>query len=126
MMGLRVKPSALKEIVKEIDADGSGAIDYKELASFMKKFAEMQPGIGINDFAVSQTRPVSALRRGSHKLLYFYEDDRQELYNLQVDPGETRDLSGTFPEKAATLKKDLHQYLKQVGARMPKQVIVRP
>ena len=24
MMGLRVKPSALKEIVKEIDADGSG------------------------------------------------------------------------------------------------------
>ena len=91
-----------------------------------RKFAEMQPGIGINDFAVSQTRPVSALRRGSHKLLYFYEDDRQELYNLQVDPGETRDLSGTFPEKAATLKKDLHQYLKQVGARMPKQVIVRP
>ena len=26
MMGLRVKPSALKEIVKEIDADGSGYV----------------------------------------------------------------------------------------------------
>ena len=26
MMGLRVKPSALKEIVKEIDADGSGQV----------------------------------------------------------------------------------------------------
>ena len=25
-MGLRVKPSALKEIVKEIDADGSGQV----------------------------------------------------------------------------------------------------
>ncbi len=88
-----------------------------------RKFASMQPKIGINDFAVSQTRPVSALRRGNYKLLHFYEDERLELYDLQADRGETRDLSVVFPEKAAVLNRDLQRILKQVGARMPKRVI---
>ena len=35
MMGLRVKPSALKEIVKEIDADGSGQVSGFNNIKFM-------------------------------------------------------------------------------------------
>lgn len=33
MMGLRVKPSALKEIVEEIDEDGSGYLEFEEFCS---------------------------------------------------------------------------------------------
>jgi Ca2+-binding EF-hand superfamily protein len=38
MMGLRVKPSALKEIVKEIDADGSGYLEFEEFCQLSAKF----------------------------------------------------------------------------------------
>ena len=79
----------------------------------------------MNDFAVSQTHPVSALRSGHDKLLYFHEDRRVELYDLHSDPGETRDLSGASPEKAAALNNNLQAILKAVGARMPRRVIVR-
>ncbi|MBJ06503.1 MAG: arylsulfatase [Verrucomicrobiaceae bacterium] len=90
-----------------------------------RKFAAARPEIGMNDFAVSQTHPVSALRSGHDKLLYFHEDRRVELYDLHSDPGETRDLSGASPEKAAALNNNLQAILKAVGARMPRRVIVR-
>ena len=33
MMGLRVKPSALKEIIEEVDEDGSGYLEFEEFCS---------------------------------------------------------------------------------------------
>lgn len=36
-------------------------------------YAKALPEIGVSDFAVSQTRPQSALRRGRWKLLHFYD-----------------------------------------------------
>ena len=45
MMGLRVKPSALKEIVKEIDADGSGQVTSMhdiEISDFQYRFVRYQ------------------------------------------------------------------------------------
>jgi uncharacterized sulfatase len=81
--------------------------------------------IGLNDFKVSQTRPVSALRVGNYKLLHFHEDDRVELYNLEADRSESLDLAKTASKSAAKLKQELQRYLKEVKARMPVGVIVR-
>ena len=85
----------------------------------------LAPKIGMNDFAVTQTRPVSAMRWGKYKLLHFLEDDRSELYNLEADRGETIDLAKRAPAEAAKLKKELQAYLKEVGARMPEGMISR-
>lgn len=86
-----------------------------------KGFQDSLPDIGINDFAVSQTRPVSAIRRGSQKLLHFHEDDRVELYDLSSDPGEQQDLAVSQPEAAASLKRLLTDRLRQLDARYPAQ-----
>ena len=82
-------------------------------------FAEALKEIGIDDFAVSQTRPHSAIRRDTYKFLYFYEDKHVELYNLKKDPGEQNDLSQSQPQTAVLLNEALQQRLKMVRARFP-------
>ncbi len=63
--------------------------------------------------------PASAIRSGSWKLIYFYEDGRSELYNLANDLSEQTNLAQAEPEKAAALKKMLQMWLTEVGARLP-------
>ncbi len=75
--------------------------------------------IGVDDFAVSQTRPHSAIRVGGHKLIHFYEDGRDELYDLVADPAEARNVAVQLPEVRTELRARLEAYLKSVGARLP-------
>ena len=82
-------------------------------------YKDAQNKIGINDFAVSKTTPQSALRRGRYKLLYFYETEGAELYDLVADPGEQHDLSGMTPDVAKELKNVLLQQLQAAKARFP-------
>ncbi|TWT56767.1 Arylsulfatase [Thalassoglobus neptunius] len=67
--------------------------------------------IGVNDFAVSQTRPQSAIRSGKYKLLYFDENDRSELYDLSTDISEQNDLSASQPMRTMMLRNRLMEYL---------------
>lgn len=76
--------------------------------------------IGIDDFAVSQIRPQSAVRRGDYKLLRFYEEERGELYRLRDDVGEQRELSDQVPAVARDWEQSLARYLDSVRARRPK------
>lgn len=82
-------------------------------------FADALAEIGINDFAVSRTYPQSAIRSGDFKLVHFYEDDRDELYDLTVDPSEQHDLSLEQSERTAELRRQLDHYLSRVNARLP-------
>jgi len=66
------------------------------------------------------TKPCSSIRSNDgYKLLYFYEDERLELYDLNKDPSEKNDLSKVEPDRASDLKKRLLKRLDDVGARMP-------
>lgn len=73
--------------------------------------------------AFVDTKPQSSIRVGHYKLIYFYEDERMELYDLSKDPGETRDLSTTMPDEAVQMKRMLFNELKKVKARIPKEKI---
>lgn len=86
-----------------------------------KGYEKCPEKIGVEDGYVSQTRPQSAWREGSHKLLYFHEDGRCELYDLSKDPSEQHDLSAEMPEKTSTMKRALLGYLRDVKARMPQR-----
>lgn len=64
--------------------------------------------------------PHSAILSGHMKLMHFYETGENHLYDLKADLGETKNLAAAKPELAATLSKQLADYLKEVGAKMPK------
>jgi arylsulfatase A-like enzyme len=63
--------------------------------------------------------PSGAIRKGSLKLIEWFEDGRAELYDLASDPGESRDLARERPADAAALRADLSRWRDGVGARMP-------
>lgn len=67
----------------------------------------------------STTSPVSALRAGNWKLLHYYEDGRDELYDLGGDPGERNDLAQGRPVEKARLRSLLDAWLKSVDAQLP-------
>lgn len=67
-----------------------------------------------------RTTPVSVIRRGSWKLLYFYEDRRFELFDLANDLGENHDLSGEQPELTLELARELSEWLTTTHAALPR------
>ncbi|WP_117883626.1 sulfatase [Aureibaculum luteum] len=67
------------------------------------------PGIGAS----------SAVRLGDWKLIYFYENQKLELYNIIKDIGELNNLVEINPEKAKALAIILTDYLKEVKAQIP-------
>jgi len=67
-----------------------------------------------------RTSPVSVIRSGHWKLMQFYEDDRLELYDLQNDVGEARNLADVNPEKRRELHEKLVAWLDEHQAPMPR------
>lgn len=63
--------------------------------------------------------PASAVRKGKWKLIHFLVDDRKELYNLETDIGETKDLSAQNPEKRLELSTLLDEWRQNVDAEFP-------
>jgi arylsulfatase A-like enzyme len=66
-----------------------------------------------------RTTPASAMRMGRHKLLYFFEDRRWELYDLEADPSESVDLSIALPEEVSRLRGVLEAWWQDTGAFIP-------
>ncbi len=64
--------------------------------------------------------PGGAIRDGNYKLLEYFENDTVQLFDLSADPGETRDLAHADPERADTLRAQLHEWRRQVSAAMPR------
>ena len=63
--------------------------------------------------------PSGAVRAGRWKLIEFFEDSRLELYDLQQDPGERRNLVQREPHRATQLHAMLRRWRAGVGAVMP-------
>lgn len=65
------------------------------------------------------SRPGSAIRAADWKLIHYYEDGRQELYNLRDDLGESINLADRLPERAVAMKTQLDSMLNGQGAKIP-------
>jgi arylsulfatase A len=64
--------------------------------------------------------PMSAVRIGNLKLMHFYETGEDQLFDLQNDLGEERDLAKEQPGKVRSMRRALRDYLKHVKAPMPR------
>ena len=70
-----------------------------------------------------QARPQSVIRRGDWKLIYKYEDQSYEFYNLALDLSESNDLldtPGGCNTTAAELSVELRDWLASIDADLPR------
>lgn len=51
--------------------------------------------------------PSAVIRKGDYKLIRYYEDGQEELYNLEKDIGEQENVIDKYPQIAAALSKTL-------------------
>lgn len=63
--------------------------------------------------------PCAAIRKDNFKLLEYFEDSHLELYDLDKDIGETKNLEMEMPELAEQLLAELKRWQKSVNAKMP-------
>ncbi len=63
--------------------------------------------------------PSSIVISGDWKLIHYYEDGHNELYNIVKDIGENSNVATNCPDKVRELKADLDCWLESVDARMP-------
>ena len=63
--------------------------------------------------------PSSAIQRDGWKLIYFYETEKYELYNIANDISEKEELSAKYPEKAKELYAELKTILTNADADIP-------
>ncbi len=63
--------------------------------------------------------PSSIIRSSDWKLIHYWEDGHNELYNLADDIGEQHDLSATETNRATGLWSQLQLWLKSTGAKIP-------
>jgi arylsulfatase A-like enzyme len=69
--------------------------------------------------------PAVSVRRGNLKLIRRFEPhprypETLELYNLEEDPGETRNLAAQLPAKVSELQRLIDGFVKETGALYPK------
>ena len=65
--------------------------------------------------------PYSIVRSGRWKLIYWWEDGRMELFDLENDLAEVRDVvrKERQQDRVAALRRRLMAHLRSVGARLP-------
>lgn len=66
-----------------------------------------------------RSRPCGAIRDGRYKLIEWFEDGNLELFDLQEDIGETKNLADEMPEKTEALHTALENWRKRTPARKP-------
>jgi arylsulfatase A len=65
--------------------------------------------------------PHTAIRLGNLKLMHFYEDGTDLLFDLENDPRESRDLASQRADDVQLLKARMDAYLKEMEAGLPKR-----
>ncbi len=76
---------------------------------FPNNWGPRGPGIGAS----------SAIRLGDWKLIYYYESQRFELFNIADDIGEQKNLAEKHPDICNRLAGELHDFLLGVQAQFP-------
>jgi len=76
---------------------------------FPNNWGPTGPGIG----------PSSCIRRGDWKLVYYYESQQFELFNIANDIGEQNNLADKHPDIRNHLTEELYAYLQEVHAQFP-------
>jgi len=107
-----------------LDVPDEQVMDGKSMVPLLR--GETDPGMTERDlfwhyphYGNQGGDPSSIIRRGPWKLIHYHEDGHDELYNLEEDIGEQDDVSAANIELAASLRRRLDEWLKEVDAKFP-------
>ncbi|MBC6367025.1 sulfatase [Algoriphagus sp. AK58] len=64
-------------------------------------------------------KPYSIVRSGQYKLIYYFESEEVELFDLSKDPLEQTNLANQLPKLVVELKSKLEKWWRETGARLP-------
>ncbi|MEI6678048.1 MAG: sulfatase [Mariniphaga sp.] len=98
-----------KSFVPLLLQTGKTAPDRNLIWHFPNKWGATGPGIGT----------TSTIRRGDWKLIYWYKNQKSELYNVKNDIGEKNNLALSEPNKVKELSVMLGEFLRSVDAQRP-------
>lgn len=73
----------------------------------------------VNTGKAFRATPYSIIRSGDWKLIYYYEDQTMELFNLKADQRESTNLADAEPSKRKELHRKLMQWLEDTHAAVP-------
>lgn len=63
--------------------------------------------------------PAAMVIDGDWKLIHYFEDSRNELYDISKDIGEQQDLAASNSDKVESLMQQLRAFWKETDAKMP-------
>ncbi|OAV45287.1 sulfatase [Lewinella sp. 4G2] len=107
LAGLRLQPEEHRDGISLIPALSGDTLPERDLVWHYPHYGN-QGG-----------EPSSILRRGDWKLIHYYEDGRDELYQLSTDAGEQQDLSTKYPMRAKEMRTRLLSFLDAQNAKYP-------
>tara|TARA_R110002049_G_C9164872_1_gene561351 strand:- start:762 stop:2369 length:1608 start_codon:yes stop_codon:yes gene_type:complete len=135
-----IKVPSMKNAPKKIDYPVSGIDFYPtllDLAGLDGKPTQKIDGVSLVPLLKGETldnrslfwhyphygnqggEPSSIIRKENWKLIHYYEDGRDELYNLVNDPSEQKDVAKDNAEVAKKLRNELDAFLVETNANMP-------
>lgn len=114
--------------VAGLEADSDKPLDGVSIVALLEQTGELgRESIYFhypNHAFHKQNRLGSAIREGQHKLILYYDDYSVELYDLNADIGEEKNLAHDQPELAARLRKKLEDWLLEAGAKLPVRISI--
>lgn len=64
-------------------------------------------------------RPTAAIRDGNFKLIYSFETNSGELFNIKRDEEEDTELLGQYSKKKTRLSKKLQDWIGEMNVQLP-------
>jgi len=120
--GVDFYPTFLEMAGAKGDAGHNANVDGVSLTSILKdpeaKLGRESIYWHFPHYHAGGDSPYAAVRTGDFKLIEYYEDGSLALYNVEDDPGESKDLAQAMPEKAAEMAKQLADWRVSVDAQM--------
>ena len=105
----------------QVPPDAAGQIDGKSLVPILQ--AQILPERPLYwhypHYGNQGGEPHAVLRQGKWKLIHYWEDDRDELYDLSTDLAEQNDLAASQPDITREMRKQLLNWLEQANATYP-------
>jgi arylsulfatase A-like enzyme len=108
-------------ICKVVGVNPQGAVDGVDIMPVLrgKQIAARPFYWHYPHYSPQGGAPAGAVRQDNWKLIEFFEDGRLELYNLQEDIGERKNLILREPDRARKMHEMLQNWRESVNAQMP-------